>query len=179
MNNQLQSYISENLAKDASKETIRSNLLSTGWTKEQIDPVLYPQSEQKDIPTPTSSAVMGSVPSLYVSSWLLRIGLAFVFLYAAASLSLNPSEGEHFLPTFVTMLMPAKLFLSLFGIYEIILSLWLLSGKWTKYSGLLAALTIFGITSLNLTDFSVLFRNVAIFFASLALAFLPPSQKRK
>ncbi|MGH2611421.1 MAG: hypothetical protein ACRDFB_00050, partial [Rhabdochlamydiaceae bacterium] len=106
-----------------SKESIEANLLAAGWTKEQIDPVLFPKETIQPMNKPNVLA------DFRLSSWLLRIGLAFVFVYAALALSLNPSEGTHFMPSFVAAIIPAKVFLPVFAICEIALSIWLLSGK--------------------------------------------------
>ena len=183
----LQSYIAESLAKGIPLDKIQSSLVSAGWSPEQIAPFLHP------VLPPASSSPVVSLPVLTAAvsphdrffslqnlpSLLLRLGLSFVFIFAAVSLSLNPSEGMHFLPPFVSHIISPSLFLTLFGIYEIILSVWLLSGKFSLYAGLVAAATLVVITGLNFSDFSVLFRNVAIVFASLALASLPPSSRSK
>lgn len=110
---------------------------------------------------------------------MLQIGLSFVFIFASISLSLNPIDGRQYLPGFVAAIIPAKIFLTFFGIYEIVLSMWLLSGKRKEYSGFAAAITIFLITVLNLQSFSILFRNVAILFAGLSLGFMGIAHKKK
>ena len=181
----LQSYIADSLAKGHTLDKIQSNLVSAGWSPEQIAPFLHPTqppplSAPVVTPPVVSPVVSPHVPllsPLTLSSLLLRVGLAFVFVFAAISLSLNPSEGMHFLPPFVSYFVSPSLFLTLFGVYEIILSVWLLSGKFSLYAGLIAATTLVVITGLNFSDFSVLFRNVAIVFAALALASLPPASK--
>ncbi len=103
------------------------------------------------------------------TSLLLRIGLAFVFLYAAIFVS-TVETGSKYVPPFITNIIPIKTFLLTFGIFEILLSLWLLSGKFTRYSGLVSALLLINLTVFNLEYFSVLFRNIAIICAALALA---------
>lgn len=103
---------------------------------------------------------------------LLRVGIAFVFVYAAVSMSLKPEEYSRYLPVLVKEFFPPTPFLHFFGIFEIILSLWLISGKWNLYPSILASATIFALTIVNLSEFNTLFRNVGIFFASLALIVL-------
>lgn len=169
MNDQVNTYISDCLSRGIPKETIKNNLVAVGWKGQEVDIFLSSHPDSNSA-TFSLSALAKKAVRINISSLLLRIGLAFVFTYAAISLSLNPAQGMNYVPKFVTTILPASTFLSLFGIFEIILSLWLLSGKLSKYSGLLSALTIFGITALNLESFGVLFRNVAIFFAGLSLA---------
>ena len=63
--------------------------------------------------------------------------------------------------------------------YQIGLALWLLSGKYTFYAAILAAVTLLGIIFPNISDLDVIFRDVAIFFGAVALALLtyPASKK--
>lgn len=108
----------------------------------------------------------------HLPSLLIRIGLAFVFTYAAISGFMHPETYLFYMPSFLRETPYAELILHVFGIYEILLSLWLLSGKLRRYAALLATITIFAITFANLASFQVVFRNIAIFFSSLALTFL-------
>jgi hypothetical protein len=57
-----------------------------------------------------------------------------------------------------------------FALFEIVLSLWLLSGKKIIIPALLAAGMMLSIIIFNLSAFNVLFRNVAILCAALSLA---------
>ncbi len=111
--------------------------------------------------------------------FFLRVGLALVFLYAAIASFLNPGAWEAYIPSFVGVIVPISLFLMLFSLYEIVLALWLLSGKYTFYAAVLAAVTLLGIIFPNITDLDVIFRDVAIFFGAVALALLSyPSYKK-
>ncbi len=100
---------------------------------------------------------------------LLRISIASVFLYAAASATLNPNNWIGYLPQFLRNIFPAKYLLWLFSFYELLLSLWILSGKKTFYAGILSAITLMGIITTNLGALDITFRDLAIFFAALAL----------
>ena len=110
--------------------------------------------------------IFGNPPSLF-----LRAGLAFVFLYGAFFVS-NVGTGAKYVPAFVSNIIPLETFLMLFGIFEVLLSIWLLSGKFTRYSGLVSAAFLICITAFNLSYFSGLFRNVALIAAAFALATL-------
>lgn len=108
--------------------------------------------------------MLQQLPSLFI-----RLGMAFVFTFAAVSMSLSPESYANYLPTFTRGILPAAVMLHIFGAFEVLLSLWLLSGKWLLVSSGLATLTIFSLTIVNLDSFPVLFRNVSIFFSGLAL----------
>jgi len=106
------------------------------------------------------------------SSLILRLGLAFVFLYAAVAALMHPLEWTGFLPGFLTKIFDPVLLLRLIAAFEIILGLGLLSGKCTKYVAALAAMTLAGIILTNLNQLIVTFRDVGLLCAALALVFL-------
>lgn len=101
---------------------------------------------------------------------LLRVSIASVFLYAAVAATLQPLNWIWYIPEFLRNMFPAQLLLGGFSLYQVLLSLWILSGKKTFYAASLASVTFIGIIVANLTVLDVLFRDFAIFFASLALA---------
>lgn len=107
-----------------------------------------------------------------LASFFLRLGLAFVFAYAVFSFFVEPDVWMRYFPDFMIAAIPFPTLSNGFAVYEVILSLWLLSGKYIFLAAVLAALTIFGIIFFNLDAFNVLFRNVAIFFGAVALAIL-------
>ncbi len=105
-------------------------------------------------------------------SFFLRVGLAIVFLYAAVAAFLDPNSWIGFLPSPLRAMLPAQALLTAFSIYEIILALWLLSGKKTYYAAILSGLTMLAIIVFNMGALDIIFRDVAILFMALALATL-------
>jgi len=103
---------------------------------------------------------------------LLRIGLAFVFIYAAISALVLPDAWIGFYPEFVRGIIPDQVLLYSHSFAEIILAFWLLSGWKTFWAAGLSAVWLFGIILGTLGIFLVTFRDVAIFFSALALALL-------
>lgn len=101
--------------------------------------------------------------------FFLRLGLAFVFLYAAISAFINPDAWTGFLPTFLRAAFPAKTILMIFSVSEVALSLWLFSGRSTRFAAAIAALMLLGIVLTNLKVLDLTFRDVGLFFAALAL----------
>jgi uncharacterized membrane protein YphA (DoxX/SURF4 family) len=97
--------------------------------------------------------------------------LAFAFAYAAISAFITPSAWVGYLPGFVFDLpIPATTLLALFGVGEIILALWLLSGRQTFIASVIAFFLLIAIPVLHLEQMSILFRDVALAMVALALA---------
>ncbi|HEY2004090.1 MAG TPA: DoxX family membrane protein [Candidatus Saccharimonadia bacterium] len=103
---------------------------------------------------------------------ILRLGLAAVFLYAAAGSLASPQDWVGYLPAFATNIAPAGILLKIFSAYELLLALWLVSGKYLRYAGILSALTMLGIILTGLKLLAITFRDLAIATAAIALAVL-------
>jgi uncharacterized membrane protein YphA (DoxX/SURF4 family) len=102
----------------------------------------------------------------------LRIGLATVFAYAAYEAFLVPVNFLKYIPGFVQTIISPDLFLPVFGTMELILVVWLLVGWRVRYAAIAAFFLMAAIVTFNPAYFSILFRNIAIGFAALALALL-------
>jgi uncharacterized membrane protein YphA (DoxX/SURF4 family) len=102
---------------------------------------------------------------------LLRVGLASVFAYAAISSFVTPSDWVGFLPRFALHIGSTEVLLKLFSSFEIMLALWLLSGKLVKYAALVSAVLLAGIVVLNPKLLPITFRDVGLAFAAAALWF--------
>ena len=103
---------------------------------------------------------------------ILRLGLIIVFLYAAIGSFTNPNDWIGYLPPFATKFVPPDLLLKIFSAYELLLALWLISGKFMRYAGAIAALTMLGIIASDAKLFAITFRDVAIATGAVALAVL-------
>ncbi|MFA5004334.1 MAG: hypothetical protein WC498_03615 [Candidatus Saccharimonadales bacterium] len=103
---------------------------------------------------------------------ILRLGLAFVFAYAAISAFRQPDAWVGFVPGFVTHFVSAKTFLDLFGAFQLVLAAALLSGRYVKYAAALAALSLAGLLVFNLSSLIVTFRDVGLVCMAAALFFL-------
>src|SRR5580765_4307860 len=73
-----------------------------------------------------------------LSSLLLRSGLAFVFSYAAMTALIHPATMAKYLPPPLSN-SPATV-LPFLAAYEVLLAIWLLSGRKTYFAALVAAL---------------------------------------
>lgn len=105
-------------------------------------------------------------------SFFLRIGLAVVFFYAGLASLFFPENWVGYIPGFVADNISTSTLLVLFSFYELGLGLWLLSNRKTFYAAIISAVTMILIVIFNMTLFDVVFRDIAIFFMALALAFM-------
>ncbi len=111
--------------------------------------------------------------------FLLRLSLAFAFFYAGVGAIMSPGNWIDFLPQFLSYIMPPTTFLLGFGIFEIVLAGWILSGKKLLWSAAIAAAMLGGIVVFNVWAFSVVFRDVSLMFVALALAISTYPTSRK
>jgi uncharacterized membrane protein YphA (DoxX/SURF4 family) len=107
-----------------------------------------------------------------LAAWMLRLGLAFVFLYAGFSTLQHPLDWVGYLPTFLTKMLTAVTLIKFIAIYELLLAGWLVSGQYVRYTARLSALTLAGIVVFNLSSFLITFRDVGLVFMGLGLAFI-------
>ena len=105
----------------------------------------------------------------YLVKFFLRFGLAIVFLYSAISSFLQPTSWVGFIPNFVTYILPKTMFLHLHEALNLVLAIWLISSKKTYYAASVSSISLFLIIIFNLGALDIIFRDIAILFASLAL----------
>ena len=103
---------------------------------------------------------------------LIQIGLAIVFLYAAIATFQKPDDWTTYLPSFLPKSLSPITAVKAVAFYEAILAVWLLSGKYLKAVGLLAAITFAGILAVNTQYLLTTFRDIGLLFMALALYFL-------
>ena len=105
-------------------------------------------------------------------SFFLRSGLAIVFFYAATAALLSPDSWVGFIPQFVRNIVDPYLFLKIHFAFEAILGLWLLSNKKIFYAAVIAVLDLLSIIIFNIGALDIVFRDITILFAAIALAVL-------
>jgi hypothetical protein len=108
------------------------------------------------------------------ADWLLRIGVAFAFLYPPIDAWTNPFTWLGYVPAFAYALWPFShfAFLHVFGVLEIILALWLLSGWRIYMPAALMGFLLLLIVVANPSQFEVIFRDLSIAVTAFALAYL-------
>jgi len=104
--------------------------------------------------------------------FLLRIGLATVFIYAGITAFLEPLQWIGYFPQFFRELIPEHILLNGFSIYELVIATWLLSGTRLVSASFIASITFLGIIITNAHLIDILFRDIGLFFMSVALGIL-------
>lgn len=114
-----------------------------------------------------------------ISDLLLRIGLAFAFLYPPINAIFDPSAWIGYFPPFMYGIVPDEVLLHSFGVVEIIIALWILSGWRVFWPSVVAFAMLLGIVVFNVPNFQVLFRDLSIATMALVLAVVNwPSELR-
>lgn len=118
------------------------------------------------------SKIFTGPPNPKLASLLLRFALAFVFAYAAIDSLIHPNDWVGYMPHIADGIISPLTLLKIVSVYQLVLSAWLLVGRYARYAGLLSALTLAGITTANLGVFSITFRDVGLTVAAVALIFV-------
>ena len=105
-----------------------------------------------------------------LANLVLRIGLAFCFLYAGIAGFLHPEDWVGWFPRFATDAIDGAVLLNIWGVYEIVTGLWLLWGKHIFWPSLAASFSLAGLIVFNLSVMDVIFRDVTILTVAIALA---------
>ncbi len=100
---------------------------------------------------------------------ILRWGLAFTFFYAAVSGLLHPMDWIGFLPPFLESFITLKMALTVFSVYELALAALLFTGRKLQIASLLSMATLAAIVIFNMGTLDLVFRDVGLAMASLAL----------
>ncbi|MSU55516.1 MAG: hypothetical protein EXS46_03200 [Candidatus Taylorbacteria bacterium] len=100
---------------------------------------------------------------------ILRIGIAFSFIYAAIGGYTDPNSWIGYFPEFIKKMIPETTLLSLWGGFETILALWILYGKNIFWPSLVASLSLAGLILTNLGAMDIIFRDVTILATTIAL----------
>lgn len=110
-------------------------------------------------------------------SLLLRIGVAFAFLYPAVKAVFDPISWISYFPDFLLGIVPDAVLLHSFGALEVVIALWILSGKKIFIPSVLAALILTAIILFHWSGMDVIFRDVPILFMAIALALMARSER--
>ena len=101
----------------------------------------------------------------------MRLAVAFPLLYVAFGFWKNPDAWLGYIPSFVQSFgVPQNILLTAIMTVHVILALWILSGWRLFFSALIAAVFFTSIVYFNLNQLDVLFRDIALALAALALA---------
>lgn len=100
---------------------------------------------------------------------ILRVGLAFAFLYPPINALSDPYSWLGYFPPFLHGIVPDLVLLHAFGALEVVIALWLLSGYRILIPATLAFVILLAIVFFNASQMQVVFRDLAISSIALAL----------
>ena len=115
--------------------------------------------------------------SAQVAEAILRIGVAFAFLYPPINALGDPQAWIGYFPLFTKGYVPDEVLLHAFGLVEVFVALWILSGWRIFLPSVAATAMLLGIVVFNPSEFQVLFRDVALAAMTLSLALHQKSQR--
>jgi hypothetical protein len=105
-------------------------------------------------------------------SYLLRIAVVFSFLYPPIAAWFAPDNWIWFVPDFIEIFIDKGIFLHIFGLVEIAIALGILFLKNPFWPSLGAIVILLAIIILDWSTFDVVFRDISILLAALALVAL-------
>ncbi len=110
---------------------------------------------------------------LPLSEIVLRVGLAFAFLYPPLSALSDPFSWVGYFPGFLldAVAPHSLLLLHAFGVIEVVIAVWILFGKRIFVPAAVASVMLLAIVAMNPLQFPVLFRDVAIACMAISLAY--------
>ena len=111
--------------------------------------------------------------SCCIGDLFIQVGLAFIFLYAGIAILTDPFSWIGYIPSFfedIGLGLSRETLLKMHGVFDIILGLWILSGFWRMYAGIIAGITLVFITGFSgIESLVVTFRNIGL--ACMALSY--------
>ena len=102
----------------------------------------------------------------------IQIWLATLFFYAAVAALITPAAWVGFFPNWTRVMVSGQILIYLFSLWQIILAIWIISGKRLFSSALAAAITLLLIIVSNVEFFDVIFRDFYLLASALLLTAL-------
>jgi uncharacterized membrane protein YphA (DoxX/SURF4 family) len=104
--------------------------------------------------------------------FILKLAVAFAFIYAGISGFINPDAWIGYFPAWTKGFVSDAILINAWGIIELAIGFWILFGKKILIPSIIATLALAGIVVFNWNQMDVIFRDVSIALASLALVFI-------
>lgn len=101
------------------------------------------------------------------ADFILRAGLAFAFIYPPINALFDPDAWIGYFPQFTRGFVDDLVLLHTFGTLEVVIALWLLSGRHVFWPAAAAFLMLVSIVALDFSEFQIVFRDLSI--AAIAL----------
>lgn len=107
-----------------------------------------------------------------VASLIIRISLAIVFGYAAIGAFVQPIAWIGYIPDFVASFIDPKLALDGLSVVQLLLAIWLISGKYIKFSAGVSIAFLTGILFTSPGAILITFRDIGLIGAAVGLIYL-------
>ena len=107
-----------------------------------------------------------------LARFVLRVGVAFAFLYPPINAWTNPFDWIGYFPPFTRGIVPDDVLLHGFGVVELVIAVWILWGRNIFWPAAAATLMLLGIVVFNMNNFIVIFRDLSIAAAAASLALM-------
>lgn len=104
-----------------------------------------------------------------IADWILRAGVAFAFLYPPINAIFDPYSWIGYFPAFTRGYVDDMLLLHAFGVVEVLIALWILSGWKIALPSFAAAGLLLAIVVFDFSQMQVVFRDISIAAAALYL----------
>lgn len=104
------------------------------------------------------------------NNFLLRIAIAFAFFYPALDSIRDPLSWVDFFPPLLRTYVPDPVLLYGWAAVEIVIALWILSGRHIFLPSLAATLSLCLIVAFNTVTFFIVFRDVSLALVAASLA---------
>lgn len=109
---------------------------------------------------------------------LMRFGAAFALLYPALNAFFEPYTWLGYFPAFARGFISDLVLLYAFGVVEIVLALWILSGIKIFWPASMATALLVAIVVFNPHEFPIVFRDLSIASLTLSLALMQAQNAR-
>ena len=104
---------------------------------------------------------------------ILRVGVAFAFIYPAVAAFLDPLSWLGFFPVAIRDVFGSEtVLLSLSGLFQMGIALWILAGRNIFIPSVIASIYLFLIVMFNLELLNIVFRDIPILLMAIALALI-------
>lgn len=103
-------------------------------------------------------------------TFILRLGVGFVLVYAGINTLIYPEFWTQFVPGWMTAIMPIGTFLVVYSIFELILGFAILFGRLLATASMIAfwnmifILVFYGVNHVSFSGFGVALASLALFF---------------
>ena len=104
---------------------------------------------------------------------VLRVGVAFAFIYPAVAAFLEPLSWIGFFPAFIRDIVDSEtILLSLVSLFQIGIALWIIAGRKIFIPSVIASIYLCLIIIFNLELLDIVFRDIPILLMAIALALI-------